>query len=123
MPVKLVDAEDGDLLQIARIETAAFSPIEHSLVLFPGGGTPDAAEKRAERIRNEWKEDPSMRLINAVDTETGEIIGAARWHVYLTERPESEWTKNDVPDDWGPGANSPACVALFGAIHESRKRL
>jgi hypothetical protein len=123
MPVKLVPTEVADVPQIARTEAAAFSPSEHSQVLFPGGGSKDAIEKRVNRIRTEWKGDPSMRLFNAIDTDTGEIVGAARWHVYLKERPESEWMKEDVPENWGEAANGPACKEFFGAIHESRRRL
>lgn len=123
MPIKLVPTEFTDLPQIAGIQNAAFRPSEHSKVLFPGGATNGALEKRVERLQNGWKEDPTLTWWNAVDTESGEIVGAARWHTYFTERPESEWMKEDIPEDWGEGANPAACRAFFGDVHESRRRL
>jgi hypothetical protein len=123
MPIKLVPTEFADLPQIARIENAAFGPSEHSKVLFPGGATNGALEKRVERLQNKWKEDPTLTWWNAVDIESGEIVGAASWHTYFTERPESEWMKEDISEDWGEGANPAACRAFFGDVHESRRRL
>lgn len=122
MPLQLAAAAIEDVERIVDIESAAFAPSTLTQVLFPRGSSPDQKLKSKERMLREWKEDASMRLIKVVDSEIGEIIAFAKWNIYRTERPESEWKKRPARE-WGDGSNKEACRLFFGAIDESRQRI
>lgn len=117
MPLVLQPAVDADAMRIAEIERLAFASNRLSPVLFPGPFPPDAAEKRAASLVTQRREDPTVRWMKVVDTETDELCAFAKWDIMETPK-EVRRTRQ-----FGPGCNLEACEEFFGGIGRKRSEL
>lgn len=117
MPLVLQPAVEADVHRICEIERLAYATNRLSPFLFPGPMPPDAQEKRAERLVIQLHEEPTIRWMKVVDTETGEMAAFAKWDII--EKPKtSTFTR------WfGEGCNVEACEEFFGGIHKKRNEL
>ncbi|OCT48602.1 putative GNAT family acetyltransferase [Cladophialophora carrionii] len=114
MPLVLQEAVEADTPRIVEVERLAYASNPLSPILFPGPFPPEAAAQRAEGMIKQLREDPTVRWVKAVDTDTGELAAFAKWEII--EKP-----KVPVPGrSFGPGCNIEACEEYFGGIHRKR---
>jgi hypothetical protein len=66
--------------------------------------------------------DPHTAFLKIFDTDINEIISFARWHVFRSDRPESEW-KGILSRGWDEGTNVEAANEFYYAIHEKREKV
>ena len=90
MPLQLDLCDDGDMPRAFTILSQAFAH-EHPYFdyVFPKHDTPNGRKVGGERILAFKKGDPNTTFVKATDTETGIIVGVAKWNVY----------KGVVPDE------------------------
>ncbi|KAI9756787.1 MAG: hypothetical protein M4579_003704 [Chaenotheca gracillima] len=127
MPIEIQEAVDADIYRIMEFQYDAFiDPHEPFYdVLFPGGKTPAALTDHTERTLKWWHEDPSATFLKAVDTETGEIVGAAKWLVVPTYDAAAEAKKPHEPmkADWLQDEDDRAFAEyIMDQIHTKRGR-
>lgn len=67
------------------------------------------------------RNDPTARLLKAVDEDTGEQIAFAKWHIYDT--PEAVASAPTRPVPAGPGVNEEACKAFFGGLIQEKRNI
>lgn len=90
--------------------------------MYPQTPPREARTASAERWREEISANPALRFLKVVDTNVGEIIALARWSVYESERPESEW-KRKFRRDWDEGTNVDAANEYMNALMEKRQKV
>ena len=117
MPLVLQPALEADAARLAEIEREAFASNDLSPILFPGPFPPDAGEKRAQQLITQLREDPTTRWMKAIDTETNELVGFAKWNII--EKPLEP--RGGL--QFGPGSNIEACEEFFGGIRKKRSEL
>lgn len=61
--------------------------------LLTGHNTPENVEKKNASTMKSLKEDPSTKLLQVVDTETGEMVAGAMWNIYDKGHTEEELDK------------------------------
>lgn len=117
MPLVLQEAVEADVDRICEIERLAYATNRLSPFLFPGPMPPDAQEKRGERLVIQLREEPGIRWMKVVDSDSGEMAAFAKWDI--VEKPKiSAFTR------WfGEGCNVEACEEFFGGIHKKRNEL
>lgn len=93
MPLILSEAiDDVDFDRLLDIQIAAFgqtgdAPREPMMdLIYPGAGTPPGKAAAKERVLTALRSDPTATFLKVTDTVTGEILGGAKWNVYL-EKP------------------------------------
>ena len=79
MPLVLQEAVEADALRIVEIERVAYGPGPLTPILFPGPFPPEAAQDRADGLIKQRRDDPNVRWLKVVDTETGELAAFAKW--------------------------------------------
>ncbi|KAI9850371.1 MAG: hypothetical protein M1838_005761 [Thelocarpon superellum] len=121
MGIRLEFGEESDLAPAWEIMKAAFESDPINLVLYPHGRTAENDEKTLDDWRKEIESEPYHRFVKAVDDETGEMMGWAKWYLYLTERAESEW--NPPSTDKSPAEPSNFASIFFGMLAEKRKKI
>jgi len=98
MPVQVLEAEDTDMERIFEIGSLAFARAEPLWDVFWPKHWEEAGRKQgAERMRETRRRDHTTKYMKAVDSETGAIMGFAKWNVYDA--------KNNVPAAPEPVAN------------------
>ncbi|KIW63424.1 hypothetical protein, variant 4 [Phialophora macrospora] len=117
MPLVLQEAVEADASRIVEIERLAYASNALSPILFPGPFPPEAAAQRAEGLVKQRREDPTIRWVKVVDSETGEVAAFAKWDII--EKPK-EWVPGRT---FGPGCNIAACEEFFGGIRRKRHKL
>ncbi|KAJ0347781.1 hypothetical protein KNSL1_006080 [Colletotrichum chrysophilum] len=120
MPIDVQPIVAADLRRCAEIEHDAFAESPSYPVLFPGPLPDDPLALRVEGLEKELREDPTVRILKAVDTELqGDeaIVAWAKFNSYPEGLPVP---KPRVPP---PGSNAEACTALFVGIDKMRERL
>ncbi|ORY06770.1 acyl-CoA N-acyltransferase [Clohesyomyces aquaticus] len=122
MSIIVQEALDSDILRACEVEVAAYSnaadPNRLGPILFPGPFPPDAQEKRAAKLIEERKEDPSCIFTKAVDEETGELIAFSKWHIYETAALAAAAEKSV---NIRPGMNVEACTMFFSGLAKRKK--
>jgi hypothetical protein len=113
MGIKIQEASDADMPCAAQGEADAYSTGGPSL-FFPGPFSASPIETRANQLIAMRKNDPTARLLIAVDEETGEQIAFAKYNIY--ETPEEIVSSPGRPVPSGPGVNEEACKAFFGGL-------
>lgn len=63
-------------------------------------------------------DDSTVVLLQAIDTSSGRMVAAAKWHIYRTAE-ETQRAARKL--EFGEGANAEACVAFFGGMMERKK--
>ncbi|KIW25934.1 uncharacterized protein PV07_09068 [Cladophialophora immunda] len=117
MPLVLQPADEADAPRVVEIERLAYASNPLNPVLFPGPFPPEAKNERAEGLIKQFHEDPTVRWVKAIDTETGEIAAFAKWNIIKEPREPARSRQ------FGPGCNVEACEEFFGGIHRKRNEL
>lgn len=82
--------DDADMFRAFSIVSDAFGDEEPYIdALFPNHRTPEGRTKGSERLLQMKHGDPHARFLKVTDTDTGEMIGMAKWLIY-----------EDKPDSW-----------------------
>jgi GNAT superfamily N-acetyltransferase len=121
MPLQLLPVEDADFRRAVDLERLAFGSSPYNPILFPGPFPPDTAEKRAQELIIQRKEDSTTRCLKIVDSSLkGDeaIIAFAKWHIY-----DPKPAASIKPREFGPGCNVEACALLFGGMAQRREKL
>ncbi|KAK7190030.1 hypothetical protein DPSP01_006328 [Paraphaeosphaeria sporulosa] len=122
MGIKIREASDADIPRAAQGEADAYGAGQNGPSLFFPGPFPVApTESRANQIINMRNSDPTCQLLIAVDEETGEQMGFAKYHIYKTSEDVSSSAGRPVPS--GPGVNEAACEAFFGGLVVRKKAI
>ena len=89
MTLLLDHCNDEDMSRAFEIISTAFSH-EHPYIefVYPLHDTPTGRANGAERLLATKRADPHTTFLKATDTETGKIIGVAKWNVYNGVIPE-----------------------------------
>lgn len=95
---------EGDLPTLADVHADAFDGSTLNRLMSPKGYTPRAREVMIGTLQQQMK-DPSTHLIKAVDNETGEIAGFARWNIYPSGRSDEELNEPKPPRPEDPDIN------------------
>lgn len=120
MSIKVRPVSDTELHRSCVIETAAYADSNLSPILFPGPFPPDSMQQRVDQLIKMREHDPTAVYLQAIDTASGRMIAAAKWHLYKT----SEDTKISMRKlEFGPGTNPEACLAFFGGMAEKKKEI
>ena len=122
MPFVIEYAQEADIQCLLDIMYSAFHDDSLNRIMFP---IIPAHNDRAASIAR-WRDellDRHVSFLKVVDTEINEIIALAKWRVYLSERPESEWKGTPQRQLWDEGTNVEAANEFFSAIHEKRERI
>jgi len=118
MPVEIQPGLDGDATRFAEIEHLAYKDNPMTPLLFPGPFPEGVLARRAEALLKGKIEDPQVRWVKAIDTDTNELLGWAQWQIINGPRlvaPEKS--------TFGQGCNVEACEEFFGAIQTKRHEL
>ena len=99
MPLQLDVCADGDMPRAFTILSLAFAH-EHPYFdyVFPKHDTPGGRKVGGERILAFKKADPNTTFIKVTDTDTGTIIGVAKWNVYKGVVPDEVEMEGDYWD-------------------------
>ena len=119
--IEILPAAEADLPRIIDIQTASFASNPWIQIIFPKGYDEECKAKLIERGRGSLQ-DPTIAYMKAVDTEDGEIIAFARWHVYKHAGPSSERDTPAEPQNLGPIVNNEAFNEFMRIIRERREQ-
>lgn len=123
MPLLLEKAREEDIPRLLDIMYAAFHGDPWERVMFPQVPPPDARDASTERWRNEILNEHRITVLKVVDADSNhEIIAFARWHIYKSERPDSEW-KGEARREWDEGTNVEAANTFFDGIRQRRQKV
>jgi hypothetical protein len=95
MPFLLSDAVDADFDRLIEIQFAAFgqtgdSPREPFMDwMYPNADTPSGQAAARDRTLKSLRSDHTATFLKVTDTDTGEIVGGAKWNVY-EKKPEQK---------------------------------
>ncbi|PPJ51051.1 hypothetical protein CBER1_07535 [Cercospora berteroae] len=101
MPIIATPANDEDIPRLFEIACSAFARNEHVWdIMWPEHWTPEGRAAGAARMLETKRTTPSTTYLKAVDTETNEIVGMAKWnlwenHKVVSSDPKKEWYFND----------------------------
>lgn len=120
MPIEIQPVVEADLRRCAEIEHLAFAESVFNQVMFPGPLPEDFLGLRANDLARLIREDPTVRMFKAVDTELSGSEAIVAW-CKINLHPEGMPTPN--PRAWGSGCNQEACNLLFVGMDQMRERL
>lgn len=90
MVIEVSPAEDVDMDRLFEITSLAFDRNEPVWdAMYPAHWTAEGRKHGAERLRDIQDSDPHATFIKAVDAETGEIAGMAKWLIFQNAFPKS----------------------------------
>ncbi|KAF2212425.1 hypothetical protein CERZMDRAFT_41581 [Cercospora zeae-maydis SCOH1-5] len=121
MPIIALPAEDKDVPRLFEIACLAFDRNEHIWdIMWPQHWTPEGRAAGAARMLKTKQTTPWTTYVKAVDTETNEIVGMAKWNLWENHQiqssdPELEWYGNDEKE-WRYGK------ALMDSFLQERNR-
>ncbi|TDZ54658.1 hypothetical protein CTRI78_v006120 [Colletotrichum trifolii] len=120
MPIDVQPVFAADLRRCAEIEHAAFGESPYNRILFPGPMPDNILDIRAEGLAKELREDPTVRMFKAVDTDLeGDeaIVAFSKLNIHPEGLP--------VPKtrEFGAGTNAEACTLVFVGLDKMRERL
>lgn len=80
MSLRVLPAGESDIDRLMEIQFSAFQNDAFHATLFPGDpSSPAVLQSAGMRTLQEWREDPSMRVMKCVEKGTGIAIGFAKW--------------------------------------------
>jgi hypothetical protein len=112
--VDIMPATVEDVIHLARLNYSGFTGTPINSLMF-GNQSEEEQIAHAEEYLKKCLEDPTCKLTKAV--MDGQIVGFAQWHYYVEPMP----VEDDLPSNWGEGANVPLCEAFFGSMKRVRK--
>ncbi|KAK4635009.1 hypothetical protein CLAFUW4_00979 [Fulvia fulva] len=90
MGIKVCVANEADMDRLFEITSLAFERNEPVWdAMYPSHWTAEGRKHGAERLRDVQKSDPHATFLKAVDDETGEIAGMAKWLIFQSAFPDS----------------------------------
>ena len=120
MPLEVRVAVDADMPRTVDIFLHA-SNRSWLETLAPSGISPASRDIMIENNHKDLN-DPQCAFMKVVDTDLDdEVIAFAKWYVYRTERPKSEWERNDSRD-WGPDWNRGLLQEFFGELGAKKRK-
>ncbi len=122
MPLVLDKAVETDIDRMVEVMYAALSEDPWDRIMIPKTPGPKQRTNSVERWTKEMLTNTSSLIMKVVDTDLDEIIAFARWDMYKSERPESEWKKQETRE-WDEGTNVKAANAFMFGIIEKRQRV
>ena len=117
MPLILQECVEEDADQIAEIIYAAFADDVWGRIMFPERPPPDVDTPTKRRYRTLMSSEPNVFLVKAVDTETNQMVGMARWELNLKMKSEAEWDDKSTRE-WDEGTNTAAANFLIASVVE-----
>lgn len=103
MTISVLPAEDADMQAIFTIGSRAFQNNEEFYTAhYPAHDTQEGRVKGGQRFLEAKQSDPNMVYIKAVDSETGQIAGFARWLIFTNRfltTPSMETQHWETTDD------------------------
>ncbi len=114
-PIEITPVTTEDFVHLARIQYHGFSGTPINLLMFGNQSEEEQVALFKEYLKKSL-EDPTCSFTKAV--VEGQIVGLAQWHYYGEPMP----VEDDLPSDWGKGANGPLCDAFFGTMKKVRKQ-
>ena len=117
MPLILQECVEEDADQIAEVIYAAFADDVWGRIMFPEKPPPDVDTPTKRRYRRLISSEPNVFLVKAVDTETKQMVGMARWELNLNTKSEAEWD-GKMTREWDEGTNAAAANFLIASVVE-----
>ncbi|KAI4163547.1 MAG: hypothetical protein LQ342_002819 [Letrouitia transgressa] len=121
MSLTIKPAAETDILRILQIRDAAFAQDPWQRIMKPNLLPPHSRVKAIERFRKEYGHDPAVHFLVVEDKDTDEIVAVAKWNIYKTERPESDW-KKEPEIEWDEGTNNAAITFFLNGIFRRRHK-
>ncbi|KAK2765098.1 hypothetical protein FQN54_008797 [Arachnomyces sp. PD_36] len=90
MTIQLLKATLDDVPELVDVYGDSFADFTITRLCNPKGTQSPAARESHSGMLEMQIKDPVGLMVKAVDTETGEILGYARWSMYLSGRTEEE---------------------------------
>ena len=138
MPFSVTLALPNDIPELSTIQWAALLNNPLIQTLYPQGVTPALATFTKDSYIKALQY-PSVRLIKAVDVESGEIVAFAKWILYseqkeeLIQLEEDEWVSGRAPKEGGwrhsgvpkrpDGVDEKALAAWNNVMTRTRKEI
>lgn len=88
MPFTVALVEPADIPTITTIQWSALRDNPLTQALYPRGLTPELADFTTASYA-QAREYPSVRIVKAIDDETGQIVAFAKWIIYEQEEQEN----------------------------------
>lgn len=108
MTISIHPLEEQDIADYVNVYLEAFRSHPRIPMLYPNGYTPDLFAY-LERGKREDFASPNTRLLKAVDSSTGQIVGASHFTLALDPEKNAEQEPpgedDPPPSDWPKGAN------------------
>ena len=122
MVLVLEKASEADIERLIQVNYITMASDPWYRIVFPT--IPSASDRKPsiERWEKDMRTNASVMVMKVTDTEIQEIVAFAKWYVYKTERPESEWKKEEKRE-WDAGTNMEAGDAFLTAVCEKRQRI
>ena len=121
MPLIVQDCVEEDAERIAEITYAAFADDVWGQIMFPKHPPPDVDTPTKRRYRRLITSEPHVIITKAVDTETNEMIGLARWELNVKEKSEDDWDSKSTRE-WDEGTNVEAANHLLASVVEKDRK-
>ena len=112
--IDITPAKTEDFIQLSRLNYHGFSGTPIKLLML-GNRSEEEQIAHTQQHPRKCLVDATCKLTKAV--VDGQIVGFAQWHYYVEPMP----VEDDLPSNWGEGANGPLCDAFFVSI-EAKKR-
>ncbi|KAI9888161.1 MAG: hypothetical protein M1823_000096 [Watsoniomyces obsoletus] len=84
--------------------------------------TSSTTEHQIAQLRKDMTTNEASRYIKCVDEDGQKIISWAKWEIYPSSRPETEWMK-DTELEVEPGANKEYTEAFVRGLDDWKKKL
>lgn len=122
MALKVLPMEEGDFIEFARIQTAAFNAAGGMVrAMSPSPLPPDYLEKSASKHKKSWREEPDVTYLKVVDTNlNNKIVAGAKWRINEKERTE-EQIKIQLPVPGKDEEGRPAAQHFMNYLSRVRK--
>jgi GNAT superfamily N-acetyltransferase len=112
--INIMPAALEDFNQLARLNYLGFNGTPVNQLMFGNQSEEEQAGHCLQYLRK-CLDDPSCKLTKAV--VDGQTVGFAQWHYYVEPMP----VEDELPSNWGPGANGLLCDVFFGSMKRVRK--
>ena len=120
MAIRVESCNEADIYRIFCIISDAFGDDQsyHNLI-YPNHHEKTGRVQGAERLLQMKQSDSTNRSIKAIDTDTGEIIGQAKWIVFADDEPTQPILTGD---SWDSEDEKQRAAYMYAAFQEPRRR-
>ena len=118
MAIAVDFADDTDFYRIFCIISDSFGDDQPYIdIMFPDHHGHSGRIEGSERLLQMKRNDATTRFLKATDTNTGEIIGQAKWIVFTNGKPEETPLAGDF---WATGDENEYAAYVYAAYVEPR---